>query len=69
MPWRPFSERRLHIEAFQVASMLDSVPVEKKKVEDPGGKWMHVLRATKHRGRVKPFKNVTLGSIVETLKM
>jgi hypothetical protein len=47
MPWRPFSERRLDIEAFQVASMLDSVPVEKKKVEDPGGKWMHVLRATK----------------------
>jgi hypothetical protein len=27
--------------------MLDSVPVKKKKVEDPGGKWMHVLRATK----------------------
>ncbi len=27
--------------------MLDSVPVKKKKVEDPGGKWMHVLGATK----------------------
>jgi hypothetical protein len=53
MPWRPFSERLLDIEAFEVASMLDSVPVKKKKVEDPGGKWMHVLRATKptkHRG-------------------
>ena len=43
MPWRPFSERLLDIEAFEVASMLDSVPVKKKKVEDPGGKWMLVL--------------------------
>jgi hypothetical protein len=29
--------------------MPDSVPV-KMKVEDQGGKWMPVLRATKHRG-------------------
>ncbi len=50
MPWRPFSERLLDIEAFEVASMLHSVPVKKKKAEDQGGKWMHVLRATKHRG-------------------
>jgi hypothetical protein len=33
--------------------MLDSVAVKKKKVEDPGGKWMHVHRATKHRGATR----------------
>jgi hypothetical protein len=31
MPWRPFSERLLDIEAFEVASMLDSVPVKKRR--------------------------------------
>jgi hypothetical protein len=50
MPWRVFSERLLDIEAFELASMLHSVPVKKKKAEDQGGKWMHVLGATKHRG-------------------
>jgi hypothetical protein len=35
------------MQAFNVAAMLDSLPVRQKKVGDQGGKWMPLLLPTK----------------------
>jgi hypothetical protein len=47
------SERLLDMQAFNVASVPDSLPVKKKQVEDQDGKCMRVLlptKTTKYRG-------------------
>jgi hypothetical protein len=41
------SERLLDMQAFNVASVPDSLPVKKKQVEDQDGKCMRVLLPTK----------------------